>query len=243
LTREYVSKTTGTTRKVEIYTPPGYSEYKKYPVLYLLHGIGGTENEWKYYSNPDFILDNLYAQNKLVPMIVVFPNGRAMKDDRSPSNLFTTENVNAFANFEYDLLNDLIPFIDANYPVLPGPENRAIAGYSMGGGQALNFGLGHMDKFAWVGGFSVAPNAKTPSQLVPKPENTNKMLKLLWISCGDQDGLLNRNNNIHTYFTTNDVKHVWFVVSGAHETKVWQNDLYNFSQLVFKNSDSNSNHE
>jgi len=235
-TVQYKSKTVGTTRKVEVYTPPGYTPSKKYPVMYLLHGIGGNENEWKYYSNPDFILDNLYAQNKLTPMIVVFPNGRAMKDDRPPANLFSSENMNAFANFEYDLINDLIPFIDTTYSVLTGSENRALAGYSMGGGQSLNFGLGHMDKFAWVGGFSAAPNVKSASQLVPKPAETNEKMKLIYMACGDQDGLLSSNRDIHNYLTSKKVKHIWFVVKGAHETKVWQNDLYNFSQLIFKSA-------
>src|SRR6476619_5361480 len=117
-------------------------------------------------------------------MIVVMPNGRAMKDDRATGNIFDQAKVQAFATFEKDLLNDLIPFIEKKFPVLTHREHRAIAGLSMGGGQSLNFGLGNLDKFAWGGGFSSAPNTKTPQELVPDAETAKKKLKLLWISCG-----------------------------------------------------------
>ncbi len=101
----YPSKTVGTTRKALVYTPPGYSKKKKYPVLYLLHGIGGDEKEWLNGGKPQVILDNLYAEGKLEPMIVVMPNGRAMKDDRAIGNVFDKDKVEAFATFEKDLLN------------------------------------------------------------------------------------------------------------------------------------------
>ena len=155
----YDSKTVGAKRRTLIYTPPNFSKTKKYPVLYLLHGIGGDEKEWLQ-GKPQAILDNLYAEKKIEPMIVVMPNGRAMKDDRAVGNIFDSLKVQAFATFEKDLLNDLIPFIEKTYPVLTNRESRAIAGLSMGGGQSLNFGLGNLDKFAWVGGFSSAPNTK-----------------------------------------------------------------------------------
>src|SRR5665811_2268654 len=189
-TINYNSKTVGNVRKAVIYTPPGFSKVKKYPVLYLLHGIGGDEKEWLNGGQPQVILDNLYADNKIEPMIVVMPNGRAMKDDRATGNIMAPDKVQAFADFEKDLLNDLIPFIEKKYPVIKDSEHRAIAGLSMGGGQSLNFGLGNLDKFAWVGGFSSAPNTKKPEELVPDPTKTKEQLKLLWISCGDKDGLM-----------------------------------------------------
>jgi enterochelin esterase-like enzyme len=166
----YYSNTVGIKRKALIYTPPGYSKNKLYPVLYLLHGIGGDEHEWLNGGHPQVILDNLYAENKIVPMIVVLPNGRAMKDDRPVGNIFDSVKVQAFANFEKDLLNDLIPYITKNFPVYKDAEHRAIAGLSMGGGQSLNFGLGNLDKFAWIGSFSAAPNTKPPEELLPNPE-------------------------------------------------------------------------
>lgn len=230
----YSSKTVGNTRKALIYTPPNYSENKKYPVLYLLHGIGGDEKEWLRGGNPQVILDNLYADNKAEPMIVVMPNGRAMKDDRAVGNIFDSTKVAAFANFEKDLLNDLIPFIEKNYPVIKNPENRAIAGLSMGGGQTLNFGLGNMNMFSWVGSFSAAPNTKNPEVLVPQPEIARKKLNLLWISCGDKDGLLPFSQRTHEYLVKNEVPHIYYVESGGHDFKVWKNGLYMFSKLLFK---------
>jgi enterochelin esterase-like enzyme len=140
----YLSKTVGTSRKVLVYTPPGFSKKKKYPVLYLLHGIGGDEKEWLKGGSPQVILDNLYAENKLEPMIVVMPNGRAMKDDRAIGNVFDKDKVEAFTTFEKDLLTDLIPFVEKKYSTLTDREHRAIAGLSMGGGQSLNFGLGNL---------------------------------------------------------------------------------------------------
>lgn len=114
-TISYYSTTVLTKRKAIIYTPPGFSKKKKYPVLYLLHGIGGDEKEWLNGGSPQIILDNLYAKSKIEPMIVVMPNGRAMQDDRAIGNIMAPDKVQAFANFEKDLLNDLIPFIEKTY--------------------------------------------------------------------------------------------------------------------------------
>ena len=230
----YFSKTVGAKRKALIYTPPGYSKKNKYPVLYLLHGIGGDEKEWLKGGQPQVIFDNLYADNKMEPMIVVMPNGRAMKDDR-PVNVMAPDRVTAFATFEKDLLNDLIPFIEKKYPVIKDREHRAVAGLSMGGGQSLNFGLGNLDKFAWVGGFSSAPNTKVPQELIPDPALAAQQLRLLWISCGDKDGLLMFSKRTHDYLATNKVPHFYHLVpGGVHDFKVWKESLYLFSQLLFK---------
>jgi len=236
----YPSKTVGTTRKALIYTPPGYSKKKKYPVLYLLHGIGGDEKEWLKGGSPQVVLDNLYAENKLEPMIVVMPNGRAMKDDRAIGNVFDKDKVEAFATFEKDLLNDLIPFIEKKYPTLNDREHRAIAGLSMGGGQSLNFGLGNLTTFAWVGGFSSAPNTKRPEELVPNPAEAKQKLKLLWISCGDADGLISFSKRTHDYLYQNGVPDIYYVEPGGHDFKVWKNGLYMFSQFLFKPVDNAS---
>jgi enterochelin esterase-like enzyme len=230
----YSSKTVGVDRRALVYTPPGYSKKKKYPVLYLLHGIGGDEKEWLNGGKPEVILDNLYAQGRLEPMIVVMPNGRAMKDDRATGNIMAPDKVQAFANFEQDLLNDLIPYIEKKFPVLTDREHRAIAGLSMGGGQSLNFGLGNLDRFAWIGGFSSAPNTKRPEELVPDPERAKKMIKLLWISCGDADGLIGFSRRTHEYLNAHGVPHIYYIEPGVHDFKVWKNGLYMFSQLLFK---------
>ncbi|MEQ8807851.1 MAG: alpha/beta hydrolase-fold protein [Imperialibacter sp.] len=228
------SKTFGNDRRMLIYMPPGYSKKKKYPVLYLLHGIGGDEKEWLNGGSPQVILDNLYKDKKVEPMIVVMPNGRAMKDDRAGGNVFEPARVEAFATFEKDLLNDLIPFVEKNYPVLTDREHRAIAGLSMGGGQSLNFGLGNLDKFAWVGGFSSAPNTKAPEVLIPDPAAAKAQLKLLWISCGDKDDLIRFSERTHDYMVQHDVPHIYYIEPGVHDFKVWKNGLYLFSQLIFK---------
>ena len=230
----YSSTTVGTNRKALIYTPPGYSKDKKYPVLYLLHGIGGDENEWLNGGHPEVILDNLYAEKKVEPMIVVLPNGRAMKDDRATGNIMAPDKVQAFATFEKDLLHDLIPFIEKKYPVINDREHRAIAGLSMGGGQSLNFGLGNLDQFAWVGGFSSAPNTRNPEELVPDPAKAREQLKLLWISCGDKDGLIGFSKRTHDYLKTNNVPHIYYVDHGYHDFQIWKNSLYMYSQLIFK---------
>ncbi|WP_291856925.1 alpha/beta hydrolase-fold protein [Marinilabilia sp.] len=230
----YHSKTVGNDRTALVYTPPGFDTSKQYPVLYLLHGIGGDEFAWTNNGNAGTILDNLYAQDKLEPMIVVMPNGRAMKNDRSEGNIFSPERVEAFATFEKDLINDLIPFIEKKYPVKEDRNNRAIAGLSMGGGQSLNFGLGNLDKFSWVAGFSSAPNTKKPTELAPEPKRIKTELNLLWLSCGDKDNLIPISSSFHDYLDQSDVPHIFFVDHGYHDFNVWKNSLYMFSQLLFK---------
>lgn len=230
---EYDSKTVGIKRKARVYTPPGYSKDQKYPVLYLLHGIGGDENEWARGGVPDVILDNLYADKKVVPMIVVLPNGRAAKDV-TPRDPIPKQSP-AFAAFEKDLLTDLIPHIEKNYSVKADRESRALAGLSMGGGQSLNFGLGNLDTFAWVGGFSSAPNTKPPAQLIKNHAEASKKLRLLYVACGDKDGLFRVSEGVHKMLDEKKVPHLYNVIPGGqHDFKVWKSDLYHFSQLLFR---------
>lgn len=228
---EYASKTVGTTRKMQVYTPPGYAPHQKYPVLYLLHGIGGDETEWQRFAHPDILLDNLIADGKAVPMIVVMPNGRAQKNDRADAGMGAAP---AFAAFERDLLEDVIPAIQSRYSTHTDREHRALAGLSMGGGQSLNFGLGHLDTFAWVGGFSSAPNTKPPEQLVPDPAAATRQLKLLWLSCGNKDGLIRISQGVHAYLKEKQVPHLWHVDSHGHDPTHWRNSLWHFAQLLFK---------
>ncbi len=229
---EYDSKTVGTKRKMQVYTPPGYSKNNKYPVLYLLHGIGGDETEWNRFATPNVLLDNLLADGKVLPMIVVMPNGRAQKNDRAEGDVFA--GAAAFANFERDLLDDVIPAIESRYSVQADREHRALAGLSMGGGQSLNFGLAHLDTFAWVGGFSSAPNTKPPAELVPDPAAATRQLKLLWLSCGNKDGLIRISQGVHAYLKEKNVPHVWHVDGNAHDATHWRNNLYLFSQRLFR---------
>ena len=201
---EYQSESVGTTRKANVYLPPKYDTKKKYSVLYLLHGIGGDENEWYRDGGvPHIIMDNLYADGKIADMIVVMPNGRAQKDDSRAGGMGS---FRAFGDFDKDLIGSLIPYIEKNFSVYTDKNHRAIAGLSMGGGQSLNFGLGHMDVFAYVGGFSSAPNTMRAAQLIPDVEKVKKEDKLLWRcrrtdeqQCSAQ-GLLRREGHpLHPY--------------------------------------------
>ncbi|MFC4098254.1 alpha/beta hydrolase [Paenibacillus xanthanilyticus] len=230
----YPSATVGTTRQALVYTPPGFSNDKSYNVLYLLHGIGGDEREWFHNGSPQLILDNLYAEKKLADVIVVFPNGRAMANDRAEGDLFAEDKIAAFTTFEDDLLLDLIPYIEANYPVLTERDNRAIAGLSMGGGQSLNIGLRHLDRFAWIGAFSPAPNTLEPNQLLPDAEAASKNIHLLWISCGDADNLLFVSERTTAYLKEKQVPHVWLEEAGGHDWPVWKSGLYQFAQWIFR---------
>ena len=230
-TVEYESTTVGVKRKAQVYLPPGYSKDKKYPVLYLLHGIGGNEFEWTRGGVANVVLDNLYADKKAMPMIVVLPNGRASKDAKT--NPF--QDQGAFAVFEKDLLVDLIPFVEKTYVVKSDRESRALAGLSMGGGQSLNFGLGNLDTFAWVGGFSSAPNTKKPEALIKDHAEAAKKLRLLYVACGDKDGLFRISQGVHKMLEEKNVPHIYNVIpAGQHDFKVWRNDLYQFAQLLFR---------
>ena len=149
----YDSVITGTRRKARVYLPPGYPGGRRYPVLYLLHGIAGNQDEWSGYVRANTILDNLIADGEAVPMIVVMRNGRALADDAPPpaDRVFTPAHVAGFANFERELPRVPIAAIDGHYPTLAERGQRAVAGLSMGGGRALDIGLGHPDSFATRG--------------------------------------------------------------------------------------------
>jgi len=246
---EYDSSVVDGKRPAIVFTPPGYSSDREYPVLYLLHGIGGNETHWTNFGAADAILDNLIAKGMAEPMIVVMPHGRASNEPET--NLFgggrprgpgaggapgggMAVEFEAYAAFERELIDDLIPQIEAKYSVSSNREHRALAGLSMGGGQSLNFGLGNLDVFAYVGGFSSAPNTMPAAQLVPDAARAADALALLWVSCGDEDSLFNISEGVHKYLADNDVPHIWQIDVGAHTFPVWKNDLYHFSSLIFK---------
>jgi enterochelin esterase-like enzyme len=252
---EYDSTTVGIRRPAMVYTPPGYSANQEYPVLYLLHGIGGNESHWTSFGAADAILDNLIADGEAVPMIVVMPNGRASAE---PPTAFGGRGgrgrggdgagdgnagrgrgglggeFEAYAAFERELLTDLIPFIESRYSVARDREHRAIAGLSMGGGQSLDFGLGNLDTFASVGGFSSAPNTPAPEELMSDPAAAAEQLRLLWVSCGDEDSLFEISEGVHDYLVEQNVPHIWHIDSGGHTFPVWKNDLYHLATLLFQ---------
>jgi enterochelin esterase-like enzyme len=253
-TVEYDSKTVGAKRKMVIYTPPGYSKDAKYSVFYLLHGAGDDETGWTQKGSADVILDNLHADKKIVPMIVVMPNGfarrpgaakpDAAKPDAAKPDAAKPDAAKPGAGkrggmgrdnsaFADDLLKDIIPYVESHYAVRADRQSRAIAGLSMGGGQSLSIGLGHRELFAWVGGFSSAPSARLPDDLTAQPGDSPKGLRLLWLSCGDTDRLMERSKSFHASLEEKKVPHVWHIDSGGHAWPVWKNDLYLISQLLF----------
>lgn len=221
----------GEMRPTRIYTPPGYSEAQQYPTLYLLHGIGGNENEW--YSgggNPHHILDNLLAENKIKPMVVVLPKAGNANDFAS------------FGAFEAILLDDLIPYIEANYSVIKTREARAIAGLSMGGGQTLDFGFGNMDVFASLGAFSPAPNTPQVTQAIPDAAAVKQQMKSIFISAGSgngDSGYLATAEGYASFLEDNDIEHVFQIEPNLnHDFTNWKRGLYNFSQRIFEDTTS-----
>ena len=233
---DYRSGVTGTQRHARIYLPPGYASGHRYPVLYLLHGIAGNQDEWRGYVRGPVILDKLEASGQALPMIVVMPNGRALPDDAPPpaDKVFTPANTAGFEQFERDLLEFLIPAVDSTYPTLADREHRAIAGLSMGGGQALNFGLAHLDRFAWIGAFSPAPNTHGIDELVPDAAGARRELKLLYLSCGNQDGLISVSQAVHRGLVQRAVAHVWNVDDHGHDRDSWAENFHRFAQLIFR---------
>jgi len=229
--KSYSSTTTGVTRKCYIYTPPGYDSNVTYPIMYLLHGIGGTHTEWLG-GNPNEILSNLINADKAKPMIVVIPNVRAMNPDNVPSDIYGPANVNAFNNFINDLKNDLMPFINNNYPVSNERNKRAIAGLSMGGMESLNIGISMPETFGYIGAFSSAPGLPlTQAQMKLPDEYKNDTF--IMICCGLEDGLLSYSQNYNQSLTDNGIQTTYYTIHGGHDFGVWKNGLYNFARRIF----------
>ncbi len=210
--------------RATIYTPPGFSPAKKFPVLYLLHGASGDENNWVQAIHADAILDNLYADKKLAPMLVVMPSSLSVAS-REQAGDSRDAKARASMAFGDVLLRDLIPFVESKYPALTDREHRALAGLSMGAGAALATGLTNSDKFAWVGAFSGAGR---------RWSEPRQNLRLLWLSVGDRDNLMGSGMvAADAFLTEKKIPHVFRINAGGHEPKVWMNDLYHFAPLLF----------
>lgn len=249
---QYESKSLGARRQMHVYTPPGYSTDRKYPVLYLLHGIGGDDLEWIRACQANTIIDNLIADGKIEPMIVVFPHGNAgvTLDGGNAANRPAPGRGQGMGggfegwgkSFENDLLKDIIPYIESHYSVHADRQHRALAGLSMGGGQSLNIGMYNIDTFAWIGGFSSAPNTNqfggmyNDVAFLPDPAAARDKLKLLWIACGRRDGLIRVSQGVHKYLKENNVPHIWHVDGNGHDAAEWAANLYLFAQHLFKST-------
>jgi enterochelin esterase-like enzyme len=233
---DYESKSLGKLRRLRVYTPPGYDQNPraKYPVLFLLHGGFDTEATWTEYGHANYMLDNLLAAKKAVPMIVVMVDGFASRNPQMTNQVDRAANPTSTA-FEDDLLNDVIPFVEKNYRLKPGRENRAITGLSMGGGQALTIGLTHLDQFAWVGGMSasVAKRDLVLADMFKDPKAANQRLKILWFSCGKADGAMRLNQEMDETLTAHGIRHTFAPAEGGHEWTVWRLGFEEFVPLIF----------
>jgi len=229
---EYDSKSLGTRRTVRIYTPPGYSPDQRYPVLYMLHGLGNTHSEWTQRARAPIIADNLIAEGKIQPLVMVFPSGDATATVDNPGGSGREQEPYGLP-FEQDLLNDIIPFVEANYSVYTDRDHRALAGMSMGGGQTLNIGLSNIDKFGWIAAVASAPNTRPPAELVPDPAALSD-LHLLYLAVGSNDGLARISEGVHEYLLEHGVPHRWRLDDSGHDTAVMSSNFYHFVQLLFR---------
>jgi enterochelin esterase-like enzyme len=223
----------GETRAIWIYTPPDYAKStRRYPVLYLLHGSNDTAAGWTTAGNANFVLDNLLAGGKAQAMIVVMPFGHA-----TPFGVPVPQGgITNDALFEDYLLQDVIPTVEARYRVSPGRENRAIAGLSMGGGQSLRIGLGHLDLFSAVASFSGAVPADFETRfaaLLEDSKGTNQKIKTLFIGCGQQDSIFGRSKNLSELLTKYQVRHTFHPIDGVHNYTVWRKYLAEYAPLLF----------
>ncbi len=255
LTKEwYNSPTLKMDRRMYIYTPAGYNKNQdKYPVLYLHHGGGGDEDAWATMGRAVQIADNLIAQGKAKPMIIVMPNGNATEVAAITEVPRETRLQNSFppplatgGGYETSIINDIIPYIEANYRVLASQEFRAIAGLSMGGGQTFNIGLRNTDKFAWIGIFSSGmfggvqggygafdPEKQIPG-LLTKSGAFNQSLRLFYITCGEQDPRYGYTQKAVNTFNENKLDVIFKGFPGSHEWKVWRLSLADFLPRLFK---------
>jgi enterochelin esterase family protein len=231
---EYQSRSLGRLRRLQVYTPSGYEKSRtKYPVLYLLHGAGDNEGTWVALGRAHLIADNLFAWGKATPAIIVMTDGHALPP--GPRGTNATERARAIAAFEGDLLQDVIPLIEANYRVREGTAYRAIIGLSMGGGQSLTIGLNHPELFAWVGGMSssVFSPETTIAHALNDASITNHRLKLLWFACGKDDSLLKRSQEFDELLTARGIRHTFKLTDGNHSWPVWRRYLVEFLPLLF----------
>ncbi len=242
-TIHYDSKTTGTKRTANIILPAGYSDEYEYPVLYLLHGIGGDHTEWLG-SNPVQVIGNLIAEEKAPAMIVVMPNVRARANDKgNPADIYAPEHFKAFDNFINDLRDDLMPYIRDHYSIAEGRVNTAIAGLSMGGRESLYIGLKMPDTFGYIGAFEPAPGVlqSTPGDgnLFAEDEfklpNEYNDRTYIMICKGENDGIVGENPaNYHNTLTKNGTPHDYYVIPKVgHDHSAWKNGLYNFVRRIF----------
>lgn len=233
----YESKVLGEVRPLCVYTPPDYGKDPRavYPVLYLLHGAGEEVGGWVFNGPSSVIADNLIAQGKARPMIIVTPLGHTVRNFVAASE---TERARSIDLFTRELLEGIVPFVEASYRAASGSANRAVAGLSMGGAQALQAGLGHPDAFAWVGSFGAAIRgesvAQTYAPFLANPKLANERLQLLWIGAGRDDGLFPANQALHDALAAKGITHVFHESTGGHTWVNWRGYFIEFIPRLFQ---------
>jgi enterochelin esterase family protein len=227
----YRSQALGRLRNLAVYTPPGYDQSPEasYPLLVLQHGSGDNQDTWVAHGKAHWIFDNLIAEKRARPMVVVMLDGHAAVAGGAGGPQNNT------VLFERDLLEDVLPMIEKAYRLKAGAEHRGIVGLSMGGGQSLTIGLKHSDRFAWVGGFSASvPSREAVATAMDHADTTNGRLKLLWIACGKDDFLLRRNEEFIALLKERNIRHDWRLTDGNHSWPVWRIYLGEFAPLLFQ---------
>lgn len=236
----YRSAILGDDEPFVVYTPPGYDLAAKqtYPVLYLLHGYSDAEDAWTSVGRANIILDNLIARGQAKPMLIVMPLGYGNKEVISGgwAGLRNTGVwQDSIVKFRDILLKEVIPQVEKAYRVNADPNSRAIAGLSMGGTQSLFIGLNAPDRFGWIGAFSSGGlDASFDKQFPAVSEKTNTQLRLLWIGCGQQDGLVGLNRKLVEWLKSKGVKLTWIETPGTHSFTLWRRYLAEFTPLLFE---------
>jgi enterochelin esterase family protein len=236
----YKSSVVGDQRDFFVYTPPGYNPRAKqtYPVLYLLHGYSDDASAWNAVGRSNVILDNLIAQGKAKPMIVVMPLGYGAPEVLLPNSgvwrdrAITDRN---FDKFREALLTEVIPRVETAYLVVKDRNSRAIAGLSMGGSESLLTGLNTLNEFAWIGAFSSGGMDPDFDKDFPALDSKSAQpLRLLWIACGTDDHLIDLNRNFRAWLASKNIRHLDIETPGAHTWMVWRRNLAEFSALLFR---------
>lgn len=217
-------------RPLLVYTPPGYEKSSiSYPLLVLAHGRGENQRAWIDKGHANLIYENLTAAGKVVPAVILMIDGHQLP------NAGRGQHAEAMVAFRRELLEDAIPFLEKNYRVLPGAENRAIAGLSMGGRQSLETALSRPDLFSWVGSFSGAhsPDAAHYQPYLSDVPLLNRSFQLIWMGCGKQDAVLSRNQPHVELFKQSGLNIEWHLTDGEHTWDVWQRYLSEFAPRLF----------
>jgi enterochelin esterase-like enzyme len=237
----YRSAVVGDDRDFYVYTPPGYDAAPSaaYPVLYLLHGFSDDAGAWVSVGRANVVLDNLIAQGKVTPMIVVMPLGYGAPEILAGGFAgFARDRgllLRNFDRFRDSLVTEVVPRVEAAYRVVADRRSRAIAGLSMGGAESLYVGLNDVDRFAWVGSFSAGGLAESFGETFPRFDRpASKRLELLFVACGKDDHLVGMHRKLHDWLAARGAAHVNLETPGAHTWMVWRRNLAALAQLLFR---------